>query len=147
MKALGGNYVNPKNETAAIRAGLTEADFIVKDFTDALMIQVMDNENRETYGSSPASLIESVKAVVQALAKGLIPAFEIDPKINKQYLRYAPSYVPGVSASSSEAHPYAASNVAVFVGRARYAPSYVPGASSTSDVDHQPSWLNIHIGL
>src|ERR1700674_4155249 len=80
---------------AAIRSGITEADFIVKKFDDAKMIQVMDNETRETYGSTPQSLIESVKAVVQSLAKGTIPAFEIDPKGRKDTIRYAPSYAPG----------------------------------------------------
>src|ERR1035437_10086747 len=49
---------------AAIEAGLESADFIVKVFTNAQMIQVMDGENRETYASSPASVNESVKAVV-----------------------------------------------------------------------------------
>src|ERR1035438_9159850 len=41
---------------AAIEAGITEADFIVKSFDDELMIKVMDNENREAYGTSPLSL-------------------------------------------------------------------------------------------
>lgn len=104
---------------AAIRAGLTEADFIVKELDDALMIQIMDNENRETYGSTPASLIESVKAVVQALAKGTIPPFKIDPKINKQHLRYAPSFVPGVSSTDSVEHAYTTLTIATFLGRTR----------------------------
>ena len=86
---------------AAIEAGLESAEFIVKDLSDALMIQIMDNENREVYASSPASLIESVKAVVQALAESAIPAFKIDPKTNKEILRYAPSYVPGYPSRSS----------------------------------------------
>ena len=59
---------------AAIRAGLTEADFIVKKLDDATMIQIMDNENRETYGSTTASIMESVKAIVKALATGDIHA-------------------------------------------------------------------------
>lgn len=104
---------------AAIRAGLKEADFIVKELTDTMMIQIMDNENRETYGSTPASLIESVKAVVMALAKGTIPAFEIDEKAKKEYIRYAPSFVPGVSAPPGGAHPYTVANVALFLGRAK----------------------------
>src|ERR1700675_1368833 len=75
---------------AAIRAGLLEADFIVKTLDDATMIQIMDNENRETYGSTPLSLIESVKAVVASLAKGTIKAFVIDEKVRRDTLRYAP---------------------------------------------------------
>ena len=84
---------------AAIRAGLTEADFIVKKLDDATMIQIMDNENRETYGSTTASIMESVKAIVKALATGDIPAFEISEKTKKETIRYAPSFVPGVSST------------------------------------------------
>src|ERR1035441_714855 len=57
---------------AAIEAGITEADFIVKTFDDELMIKVMDNENREAYGTSPLSLIESVRAVVKGLSEGRV---------------------------------------------------------------------------
>jgi hypothetical protein len=105
---------------AAIRAGITEADFIVKDFDDAKMIQVMDNENRETYGSTPLSLIESVKAVVQSLAKGVI-TLEVDPRTPAQYVRYAPSYVPGKKelGRTSTQIPYTAMSIAVFLGRTK----------------------------
>ncbi len=103
---------------AAIEAGVTEADFIVKDLDDAMMIKIMDNENREVYASSPASLIESVKAVVQALAEGQIPPFELNPKTNIQQIRYAPSYVPGVDAHGTSVRiPYTAFNIAAFLGR------------------------------
>ncbi len=105
---------------AAIRAGIEEADFIVKKFDDAKMIQVMDNENRETYGSTPQSIIESVKAVVQSLAKGTIPAFNIAEDVRKEYIRYAPSFVPGKEpAATGAARPYTALSVSVFLGRAR----------------------------
>ena len=103
---------------AAIRAGKTEADFIVKVLDDAAMIQVMDSENRETYGSTPLSLIESVKAVVQSLAKGKIPPFAIDPKTRKDALRYAPSYVSGKPCGSNlDPHPYTVLSIATFLGR------------------------------
>lgn len=104
---------------AALRAKVTEADFIVKNFDDAQMIQVMDNENRETYGATLHTLIESVKAVVQALAKGKISDFEIDPKVNVSQIRYAPSFVPGVSVPSDGTHPYTAATVAQFLGRTK----------------------------
>jgi ParB-like chromosome segregation protein Spo0J len=105
---------------AAIEAGLESADFIVKDLSDALMIQIMDNENREVYGSSPASLIESVRAVVEALDEGSIPPFDIDPKTRKEVIHYAPSYVPNndedVSSKPSQ-KAYTAKHIAVFLGR------------------------------
>lgn len=105
---------------AAIRAGLVEADFIVKSLDDATMIQIMDNENRDTYGSTPASLMESVKAIVKALAVGTIKPFVIDPKTNDQHIRYAPSFVPGKPSSPSAGeHPYTALCISQFLGRAR----------------------------
>lgn len=105
---------------AAKRAGLTEADFIIKDLDDAMLIKVMDLENRETYASSPASLIEAVKAVVNALAEGSIPTFEIDPKTSEDRRRYAPSYVPynACAGENKDARKaYTASNIAQFLGR------------------------------
>jgi ParB-like chromosome segregation protein Spo0J len=77
---------------AAIEAGLESADFIVKDLTDALMIQIMDNENREVYASSPASMIEAVKAVVSALATDSIEPVDVEG--GNFGMRIAPSYVP-----------------------------------------------------
>jgi hypothetical protein len=105
---------------AAKRAKLTEADFIIKDLDDAMLIKIMDLENRETYASSPASLIEAVKAVVNALAEGSIPAFEIDSKTSEDRRRYAPSYVPYNACSGEDkdiTKAYTASNIAQFLGR------------------------------
>jgi hypothetical protein len=88
--------------------------------SDGAMIQVMDNENRDTYASSPASMIESVRAVVTALAAGTIPAFEIDAKVRIDNIRYAPSFVPGKPCgTTSVPHPYTALSVSLFLGRAR----------------------------
>ena len=128
-KNKNGKYERAYGEhrvRAAIEAGLVEGDFIVKDLSDAMMIQIMDNENREVYASSPASLIESVKAVVAALADGSIPPFEIDPKTRKDTIRYAPSYVPGDDSRTSTMIPYTATNIAVFLGRTK---SQVGGAA------------------
>src|SRR5271157_2325281 len=77
---------------AAIEAGLESADFIVKDLSDALMIKIMDNENREVYASSPNSMIEAVKAVVQALSEGSIPPFDLDLRTQGATVRFAPSF-------------------------------------------------------
>lgn len=104
---------------AAIRAGLTEVNFIVKKLDDATMIQIMDNENRDTYGSTPASLIESVSAIVKALAKGIIPAFVIAEQTKVQYICYAPSYVPGMCPQVGDRHPYTTLHIAQFLGRTK----------------------------
>lgn len=103
---------------AAKRCGITEADFIIMDLDEGKLIQVLDAENRETYASSPASVIESVKAVVQALAEGVIPAFTVDPKTNAQHIRYAPSYVAGKKSDAVAAtRAYTSTLIAGFLGR------------------------------
>lgn len=103
---------------AAIKAGLVEADFIVKKLDDELMIKVMDNENREAYGSSPLSLIESVKAVVKGLTENRVKPFNIDPKVRKDAVRYAPSFVPKEDVrGSSPQMAYTAMSIAKFLGR------------------------------
>ena len=103
---------------AAIASGLGEADFIVKDFDDELMIKVMDNENREAYGTGPLSLIESVRAVVKGLAEGRVRPFVLAKDVRKDTIRYAPSFVPGVDVGGSSPHlAYTATSIAVFLGR------------------------------
>ncbi len=94
--ACGGHH----RLEAAKRSGIVEASFIIKDFTDAQMLQAMDAENREVYASSPNSLIESVRAVVNALATNSISLPSVFPEKKNGCkggvfgLRYAPSYVP-----------------------------------------------------
>lgn len=104
---------------AAIRAGLTEADFIVKKLDDAAMIQIMDNENRDTYGSTPASLIESVKAIVKALAVGSVPAFNISADTPLRYVYKAPSFIPGTCLQVGDRCQYTVLHVAQFLGRTK----------------------------
>jgi hypothetical protein len=101
---------------AAIKAGIVEADFIVKKLDDAMMLKIMARENSETYKYSVLALIESVRGVVEALADGRIPAFEIDPKTNAQHLRNAPSYAVGASSPKLGEHPYTTVAVARFLG-------------------------------
>jgi len=106
---------------AAKRAGLTEADFIIKDLDDAMLIKVMDLENRETYASSPASMIESVKAVVTALAEGHIGPFKISPTANLSSICYAPSYASfGIDGPPEKA--YTSFHIAEFLGRIQKRP-------------------------
>ncbi|MGA2886272.1 MAG: ParB/RepB/Spo0J family partition protein, partial [Halobacteriota archaeon] len=102
---------------AAIKAGVVEADFIVKDFSDAKMIQVMDSENRETYGSTPLALIETVEAIVEALENGSIPPFTIEKFARPDTVRYAPSFIPGEVGGNSPHLAYTAMNIANFLGR------------------------------
>jgi hypothetical protein len=109
---------------AAISAGLVEADFIVRTLDDATMIQIMDSENRETYGSTPLSLIESVKAVVSSLAKGTIKPFVIEPKTRKDTIFYAPSFITGHDDPNRINMAYTAKNIAEFLGRTKICGGY-----------------------
>jgi hypothetical protein len=104
---------------AAKLEGITEADFIVKKFDDATMIKVMNAENSEAYGYSILSLIEAVRATVNALAEKRIPAFIIPDKTPKASIRYAPSFTPGNLVSGGEFPPhakYAPIAIAKFLG-------------------------------
>lgn len=60
---------------AARRSGIKEADFVVRDLDENMMLKMMELENQEDYRYCPLSLLESVKAVVQALAVGRIAPF------------------------------------------------------------------------
>ena len=109
---------------AAINFGLIEADFIVKKLDDALMLKIMDNENRETYGADLMSVMESVEGVVKALASGNIKAFVQGEKTKVSSLMYAPYFVPGkLPSSPSEGDhnkiAYTIADVARFLGRTK----------------------------
>lgn len=100
---------------AAKESGLKEADFIVKNFSDALMIKVMKNDNME-FGYNVLGYIESVQAVVKSVASGAIE-FTIAEDTPKTAIRYAPSYAPGGEPSNKLLpRPYTALDVAKFLG-------------------------------
>lgn len=60
---------------SARRSGIKEADFVVRDLDENMMLKMMELENQEDYRYCPLSLLESVKAVVSALAAGRIAPF------------------------------------------------------------------------
>ena len=98
-----------------------EIDLIVRDFSDAKMIQSMAAENDEDFGSNLSVFFESVKAAVQALGEGRITAeempLELAEKARESYIRYAPSFVPGrPSVEPGSTHPYTAGSLATFLG-------------------------------
>jgi ParB-like chromosome segregation protein Spo0J len=109
---------------AAKRTGLKAAGFIVReDISNSQMLLRMDQENRETWGNDICAVIESVKAVVLALAAGDIPDFNIDPSTNTEYICYAPSFVPGRPGPDSGpgSHPFTVTAVAQRLDRVRKA--------------------------
>lgn len=105
---------------AAMELGLVEADFIVKELSNDLMLKMMARENAEVYGNDLISTIESVEALVKAYAQGtlstpekLVPGKDTP----KTHVRFAPSYVPGKVPSANQAEgPYTVSTVASFLG-------------------------------
>jgi hypothetical protein len=60
---------------SARRCDIKEADFVVRELDENMMLKMMELENQEDYRYCPLSLLESVKAVVKALAEGRIPPF------------------------------------------------------------------------
>jgi hypothetical protein len=92
------------NRLAALRTLFSpedELNFVVQDKTNAEMLQCMYAENDADYGSDLRSVIESVKATVQALADNQIKhsdfLIRLSPKTRPEWLRVAPSFVAGVS--------------------------------------------------
>ena len=113
---------------AARRSGIKEADFVVRDLDENMMLKMMELENQEDYRYCPLSLLESVKAVVNALAAGRIAPFYTAQNVKGvavENMRYAPSFVPKKHAEENtyaaeigEAS-YTAYSVAQFLGRTR----------------------------
>src|ERR1039458_1020421 len=77
---------------AAKSAGLKKIPVAIKEFTDGEMLMRMTRENLR--GELPV-VLEAVSAAVRALAEGKIEIKDPDPKTRKDYVMYAPSYVPG----------------------------------------------------
>jgi hypothetical protein len=121
---------------AARRSGIKEADFVVRDLDENMMLKMMELENQEDYRYCPLSLLESVKAVVNALAAGRIAPFyrvEDAPKgITKEGNKWkAQAYVGGKKTylgtfSTPEEATEAYRNANRDGGFVRYAPSFVP---------------------
>jgi hypothetical protein len=64
---------------AARRSGIKEADFVVRDLDENMMLKMMELENQEDYRYCPLSLLESCKAVVNALAAGrIVPFYRVE---------------------------------------------------------------------
>src|ERR1035441_7673536 len=94
-----------------------EVSLIVRDLDDTHMLQVTARENLEEWGTSAAVEHETVRAVVEAYAKGQIK-LPAPPSSVQRGLRFAPSFVePSVSdRSETDGHPYTASQIGEFLG-------------------------------
>jgi hypothetical protein len=116
---------------AARRAGITEADFVVQDLDENTMLKMMDKENQEEYRYSVLSMLETVKAVVNALAEGRIQPFDhVDRsgKVNTGAgLRYAPSFRLGIK-EGREDKAYTTTDIAKLLGR-----TWTPGSDNETE--------------
>jgi hypothetical protein len=112
---LGGGHHRIE---AAKREGMTEADFIVKKWDESQMIKVKHDEDKARKAFDAVTMIESVRAVVGALAAGAIPPFEINEKTPKSSIRYAPSFVAGAEdvTAARRKMAYTSFHVANFLG-------------------------------
>lgn len=83
------------------------------------MLRLMELENSESYRYCLLSLLESVKAVVNALAEGRITPFEHAGVGGNNEFRYAPSFTPTRGALDVELKDkaYTAMDIARYLGR------------------------------
>ncbi len=91
-----------------------EVDLIVRPLTNEVMLQMMAADNNEAYASTVLTLIENVKQTVSAYGAGEIKLPAPHPKTKQEYIRYAPSYAPGLSRSTGT-HPYTIDSIATFL--------------------------------
>ncbi len=104
---------------AAQIAGLKTVDVKVLNLNDTEMLERMSRDNDPAYDSTFLHVIETVYAAVQGLANGTQKPFVLPEKTKLEYIMYAPSFVPGVSAPESGAHPYTAIALAQRLGYTR----------------------------
>ncbi len=103
---------------AAIKAGVKEHDFIVEVLTDEEMLMWLALDNADVYGANYSwSVLESVEGVVTALGDGRLKPFHIVKDTRKDFLRYAPSFIPGKEPEGNlPSRPYTAACVAKQLG-------------------------------
>lgn len=93
-----------------------EVELIIKDLSDETMLQIMARENMEEWGTNASVEHETIRAVVEAYAEGKIELPKVKPDTKKEYIRYAPSFVPGDVLGPVGARPYTAQTLAEFLG-------------------------------
>jgi hypothetical protein len=91
-----------------------KVSLIIKDLSDEKMLQVMARENMEEWGTSASVEQETVRAVVQAFADGLIELPDFVPG-RGIIPRYAPHFGENTPDAPRE-KPYTAQTLADFIG-------------------------------
>lgn len=121
-RMVGGVFqiAHGHHRLAALRALFKKTDelcFVEKQLTNAEMIRLMSAENDVRNRGDLYAAIESVAAAVQALADGTVPPSEMDipNTTDTHFLRFAPSFISGLSGSPGEPLPYTALSLAKFL--------------------------------
>jgi len=115
VRAVGDKYElsHGHHRLEALRQlGKTEAEFIVKDLDDAMMLKTMMLENLRE-GDTVSGERESIRSLVVAFGKGELSLPRAKGK-NSQ-MRNAPSFLVGGAAPSSRENAYTASSLSEFL--------------------------------
>jgi hypothetical protein len=99
--------------------GITHIHVIVRDLSNAAMLQKMAFENMQEFGHSASGEQQIVSAVIEAYARGEIELPEPNTKTSHNQLRFAPSYVIGDATDPAPSHPYTLDTLTEFLGWAR----------------------------
>jgi len=115
VRAVGDKYElsHGHHRLEALRQlGKTEAEFIVKDLDDAMMLKTMMLENLRE-GDTVSGERESIRSLVVAFGKGELSLPEA--KGRKDQLRYAPSFLLGGEGIASMDKAYSATSIYQFL--------------------------------
>ena len=103
-----------------ILAAADEVDVEILDLTDAEMVRRMAAENGPEYAPDALTLMQQVRAAVEAFAAGRIVLPPVPRRTRRTGVRYAPSFLPADDRSTEADHPrdkaYTANTVAALLG-------------------------------
>ena len=92
----------------------------IRDISNDDMMRMMADENANDYGGSAEIEIETIRALVEAYARGDIKGMpRVGKKVPKNTIRYAPSFLVGNNVAVADRNmqtPYTAMTVASFFG-------------------------------
>lgn len=91
-------------------------NLIIRKISDEDMLRVMADENAEEFKFDAAVEMETIRAVVEAWAKGEIQLPKVKPRTPPEKIRYAPSFVRGLTSVTNTEVGYTADSIAEFLG-------------------------------
>lgn len=94
----------------------TKIDLIVRKLDDTSMAKIMANENMDEWGSQADVEQETIRAIIEGFAEGLIDLPGIAKTRNQTELRYAPHFRLGPTKGADRSHPYTTAMLCEFLG-------------------------------